>query len=203
LKKQIDMTHLVYYQKYTDKVDQCLSIANNPELAKQAGSVLLQIMDVYRKMPYGTFHFEGHYDSLFLSLEASTREGDIDKLIEDAKIFFDDDKHNDLQKLAIKLDRLVTIYQTSDEQDLREKISQLLNRINDENYLTHEDIDNYYRYAQSLIDEHNYSSSSTTVVVEKKQNNKGCLVSLLLLVPFLPLVLILLIPTIIVQTFKN
>jgi hypothetical protein len=178
------MAELVYYQKYLDQVDDCMSVRNNPVLAGAVCSVLREIKELYENLNYNTSYFEGHYNTFYEILRLSASAGNLGDLLKNWEIFNHEDFHSDLQSFSIKLDRLSKIYQSEDDEELKRKISNLLRDIKNERHLSYNNISEYKVQVQYLIDEHNYSTTSVTKVVEKKQKSgSGCMVTLIFIVP--------------------
>jgi hypothetical protein len=186
------MTQLAYYQKYLEKIDECLLIHNNPDKAIVVCKLLFNALEKYRKLDYNKFYFEGYYNNLYYSLKNYAYEADFEKIVKECDLYFNTDTQEALEILSNILDRLTLIIQSNDDNDFIDKVNRYLAEVNNESFLTDSEIFDYQKRAKALLDEHNYTpSKSQTLVVEKKQN-KGCLFAIILLLPNL-----------IINLFKN
>ena len=147
------MSQVAYYKKYLDQVDTCLSINNNPELAQKITDELVEILVQYKAVNYTTYHYEYFYDSFFNKLEELSKNGDLTGLKEASIDFFEDYAHDGLKKLGDKLDLLLSIFNNTEDEELKDKIKILYNEIGDEVYFTSTDIENYFTRVKNLINE--------------------------------------------------
>jgi hypothetical protein len=175
----------VYYQKYLDQVDECMSVSNNPVLAGAVCDVLREVKELYKNLNYNASYFEGHFNTFYEILKLSASSGNLGDLLKNWKSFDHEDFHSDLQSLSIKLDRLSKIYLSEDDEELKRKISNLLREIKNERHLSYNNISEYKVKVQYLIDEHNYSTNSVTKVIEKKQKTSGCMIVLIFVIPII------------------
>lgn len=192
-----------YYQKYLERVDECLDIRNNPDKAVIVCKVLYETLQKYNYIDYNKHYFTGYYNNLYLSLRNHSYECKVEEMVKEVTLYFDDATQKNLEILSNILDRLAIIIRTNDDEDFNQRIKYFFDEVANHQFLKDSEIIEYQHKAKQILDDYNYSSTPTKTVVTEKKGNKGCLVALIFLIPNLIIFLLLLIPNFIINHFKN
>lgn len=197
------MTQIAYYQKYLERVDECLDIRNNPDKAVVVCKVLYDTLQKYNCIDYHKHYFTGYYNNLYLSLRNHSYESKIEEMLEEVTLYFDDATQNNLEILSSILDRLAIIIRTNDDEKFNQVIRYFFVEVANHKFLKDSEIIEYQHKAKQILDDYNYSSTSTKTLVTEKKVNNGCLVALIFLLPYLIIYLLITIPNNIINHLKN
>jgi len=177
------MTNIAYYQKYLERVDECLHIRNNPDKAVVVCKVLYDTLQKYNYVQYNKHYFPGFYNNLYVSLHNHAYECRIDDMLKEVNLYFDDPTQKRLEILSNILDRLALIIRTNDDENFNQKIRRFLDEVANHQFLKDSEIEEYQYKAKQILDEYNYTPTPAKTVVTEKKGGQGCLVALIFLIP--------------------
>jgi hypothetical protein len=177
------MTNIAYYQKYLEKVDECLHFRNNPDKAIIICKVLYDALQKYQQLTYNKYYFGAFYHNLYLNLQYFSGEFKIEDMQNEIDICFNEQRQGEFRTLSNILDRLSLIIKTNDDESFNKKIQYFLKEINDFAFIEYNQIIEYQQKAKRILDEYNYTPTQTKTVVVEKKNNSGCMVALIFLIP--------------------
>jgi hypothetical protein len=177
------MTNIPYYQKYLERVDECLHIRNNPDKAVVVCKVLHDALQKYNYISYNKRYFLGFYNNLYLSLRNYSYECKIEDMLHEINLYFDNPTQKQLEYLSNILDRLALIIKTNDDESFNQKIRYFLDVVASHQFLKDSEIVDYQYKAKQILDEYNYTPTPAKTVVMEKKGRQGCLVAFIFLIP--------------------
>ena len=142
-----------HYQNYLKLIDDKLSINNNPQLAEDVIASLNNLKHKYNVISYDKENFANLNNAFFESkIKIPATQGSLELLQSNINIFFDYSYQSKLDKLSQKLNNILDIWNTTEDDEIKESMSEFYKEVYYSNLLTENKIDYYIDKSNDFIE---------------------------------------------------
>lgn len=142
-----------HYQNYLKLIDDKLSINNNPQLVEDVVNSLNSLKQKYNLINYDKENFVNLYNAFFESkIRISATEGSLELLQSNINIFFDYSYQSKLDNLSQKLNNILDIWNVTEDDEIKECMSEFYKEVYYSSLLTDYKIDQYINKSNDFIE---------------------------------------------------